>query len=71
MTGGITGKPWRIPAPETMQNGLTESIEFFPEWGCKSLDMDYKSLFTKNLKIMSFTFWLQNYEKNSEKPNSF
>ena len=29
----------------------------------KSLDMDYKSLFTKNLKIMSFTFWLQNYEK--------
>ena len=37
----------------------------------KSLDMDYKSLFTKNLKIISFTFWLQNYEKNSEKPNSF
>ena len=43
----------------------------FLNMGCKSLDIDYKSLFTKNLKIMSFTFWLQNYEKNSEKPNSF
>ena len=39
--------------------------------GRKSLDIDYKSLFTKNLKIMSFTFWLQNYEKNLEKPNFF
>lgn len=34
--------------------------------GRKSLDIDYKSLFTKNLKIMSFTFWLQNYEKYSQ-----
>ena len=43
----------------------------FLNMGRKSLDIDYKSLFTKNLKIMSFTFWLQNYEKNLEKPNFF
>ena len=43
----------------------------FLNMGRKSLAIDYKSLFTKNLKIMSFTFKLQNYEKNSEKPNSF
>lgn len=43
----------------------------FLNMGRKSLDIDYKSLFTKNLKIMSFTFRLQNYEKNLEKPNFF
>ena len=31
----------------------------FLNMGCKSLDMDYKSLFTKNLKIVSFTYSLQ------------
>ena len=43
----------------------------FLNMGCKSLDIDYKSLFTKNLKIMSFTFWLQNYEKKLGETKEF